>query len=99
MDVAVRGAQKLFLQCHKQHKPSKGLFAYLILTEGIGAGPLPGTEGSGEGPKEAEWVCASLTMGFHLTSTDLSVELKYERVVASIVCILGGALKEQKERD
>jgi len=31
-------------------------------------------------------------MGFLLTSTDLSVEIKYETVVASIVCILGVAL-------
>lgn len=60
---------------------------------------LARTAGSGVGPKEAEWMCASLTMGFHLTSTDLSVEIKCETVVASIVCILGGALKEQKERN
>lgn len=38
---------------------------------------------------------ANLTMGFHLTSTDLSVEIKYETVVASIVCILEVALNEQ----
>lgn len=44
-------------------------------------------------------MCASLTMGFLLTSTDLSVEIKYETVVATIVCILGGALNEQKERN
>lgn len=50
-------------------------------------------------PREAAWVRASLTMGFHLTGTDSSVEIKYETVVASIVCILGGALNEQKERN
>lgn len=44
------------------------------------------------GPEEAAWMRANLTMGFHLTSTDLSVEIKYETVVASIVCILGVAL-------
>lgn len=55
--------------------------------------PCSGTQG-GSG-----WMCASLTMGFHLTDTDLSVEIKCETVVASIVWILGGALKEQKERN
>lgn len=61
---------------------------------------LAQTAGSGVAPKEtAWWTCASLTMGFHLAGTDLSVEIKYETVVASIVCILGGALKEQKERN
>lgn len=44
MDVAARRVQKLLLQCHKQHKTSKVLFAYLILTEGIRAGPLPGQQ-------------------------------------------------------
>lgn len=46
-------------------------------------------------PGEAAWMPANLTMGFHLTSTDLSVEIKYETVVASIVCILGVALNKQ----
>ncbi|CAM9332309.1 unnamed protein product [Bubo scandiacus] len=50
------------------------------------------TASSEAGPEEAVWMHANLTMGFHLTSADLSVEIKYETVVASIVCILGVAL-------
>lgn len=54
---------------------------------------------SGAGPEAAAWNPASLTIGFLLTSADLSVEIKYETVIASIVCILGVALNKQKERN
>lgn len=50
------------------------------------------TASSEAGPEEEKWIRANLTMVFHLTSADLSVEIKYETVVASIVCILGVAL-------
>ncbi|XP_055579837.1 transmembrane protein 212 [Falco cherrug] len=63
-----------------------------VMTFGCEQDTRTETESSEAGPEEAARMRASLTMGFHLTGTDLSVEIKYETVVASIVCILGVAL-------
>lgn len=100
MDAAIRKKQSKSFCCNatSSTKPAKCSLHTWCSLKGHKQDTQTHTASSEAGPEKARWIHANLTMVFHLTRTDLSVEIKYETVVASIVCILGVALNWEKEK-